>query len=70
MSYLISSNDIINNSVDLTNQICESCSSDASDGSKHLHFAYDKTLCEPCGETFLEEKKQELLKMFKETDDE
>ena len=65
-NYVISSNDIIDRACTNDGKVCEKCGCDATGGNNKIQFCYDKVLCEPCGETFMEEKKQDLLKMIKE----
>ena len=65
-NYVISSNDIIDRACTIDGKVCEKCGGDATGGNNKIQFCYDKVLCEPCGEIFMEEKKQDLLKMIKE----
>ena len=62
----ISSTEIIDANYSNEGKTCESCGKDATNGNNKIQFSYNKTLCEPCGEVLLEEKKQELLIMIKE----
>ena len=64
--YVISSNDIIDAACTNDAKVCEKCGGDATGGNNKIQFCYDKVLCEPCGEAFLEEEKQSLLKMIRE----
>ena len=66
MNFIISSDDIIDAACTNDGKTCEACGCDATGGNNKIQFCYDKVFCEPCGEIFLEEKKQELLKMVKE----
>ena len=65
MANVISSNDIIDAACTNNGKTCEGCGCDATNGNNKIQFCYDKVFCEPCGEIFLEEKKQELLKMIR-----
>jgi hypothetical protein len=65
-NYVVSSNDIIDAACTNDGKVCEKCGGDATGGNNKIQFCYDKVLCEPCGEIFMEEKKQDLLKMIKE----
>ena len=62
----ISSTEIIDAAFSNKGKACESCGEDASNGNNKIQFSYGKTLCEPCGEILLEEKKQQILKMLEE----
>ena len=62
----ISSTEIIDANYSNEGKTCESCGKDATNGNNKIQFSYNKTLCEPCGDVLLEEKKQELLKMLRE----
>tara|TARA_R100000963_G_scaffold33960_1_gene26751 strand:- start:36 stop:257 length:222 start_codon:yes stop_codon:yes gene_type:complete len=62
----ISSTGIVDAIYSNEGKTCESCGKDATNGNNKIQFSYNKTLCEPCGEVLLEEKKQEILKMLEE----
>jgi hypothetical protein len=61
---IISSTDIIDANYSNDGKTCQSCGADASNGNNKIQAMYDMVLCAPCGESYLEEVKQRLLKMF------
>jgi hypothetical protein len=64
--YVISSDEIIDVACTNDGKICEECGCDATGGNNKIQFCYDKVLCNPCGEIFMEKKKQDILKMIEE----
>jgi|TARA_R110000751_G_scaffold39998_1_gene95103 hypothetical protein len=62
----ITSTEIIDAACSNDGKVCEECGNDATGGNNKIDFLYSKVLCEPCGETFMENEKQSILKMIKE----
>ena len=62
----ITSTEIIDATCSNEGKICEECGNDATNGNNKINFCYSKVLCSPCGEAFLENEKQDILKMLRE----